>query len=88
MSKKKKFKPKYKSIVKKKGGPTKLAWVLLGAGVVVAVVGSTTIPTLISEERGGLAIFISIGSLAVGITLAILGLRRFHTRKKRKSSGK
>lgn len=86
MAKRKKLKSKAKSIGKGKArsGSPLSAFALLIGGVLIAVLGSTTIPALLPEDHEAWAVGIAILSLGIGIYLALLGVRRLSMTGKRR----
>ena len=88
MTKRKQYKPKSdRKPIPRSQTPLR-ALLVLSLGILIAVIGSLTVPSFLAEREDGLSVIISIISLIVGVTLALWGLKMMRpvSKKKRKKA--
>ncbi len=80
MSKRKRHKEK----LPKPAAPPLLGVGLLTAGVLIAVIGSMTVPSLLAESEDVRPVVVAFISLAIGVPMALLGMKYMRPPAKKK----
>ncbi len=80
MSKRKRHKEKLPKPV----APPLLGIGLLTAGVLIAVIGSMTVPSLLAESEDVRPVVVAFISLAIGVPMALLGMKYMRPPAKKK----
>jgi cyanate permease len=57
---------------------------LLTAGVLIAVIGSMTVPSLLAESEDVRPVVVAFISLAIGVPMALLGMKYMRPPAKKK----